>query len=82
MASLISAFCGRRVRLRRPRPAGPVSEAELRAAHDRLETELDALLAHGVLLDPVALSRLRAAIDEALPAAAAYERQLAEEPAA
>lgn len=77
MAVLIPDLWSRRVRPRRLRVAAAVSPEQVREAHDRLAAELDALLAQGVLLDPVALARLRAAIDAALPAAEAYERRLA-----
>ena len=46
--------------------------------HRRLEEELDALVASGVLLDPAALARLRALLDEAMPTAVAYADHLAD----
>jgi hypothetical protein len=52
---------------------------EAAAAHEWLAAELDALLGSGVLLDPVALRRLRATVDAVLPAAEAYERHVAAE---
>lgn len=48
------------------------------AMHHRLESELDALVGDGVLLDSDALRRLRALIDEALPVAEAYAAHLTE----
>lgn len=52
--------------------------ARTTAMHGRLERELDALAGDGVLLDPDALRRLGALIEEALPVAEAYAAYLAE----
>lgn len=56
----------------------PFVRARTAAMHHRLERELDALTGDGVLLDPHALRRLRAVVDEAVPVADAYAAELAE----
>ena len=60
--------------------ADPMLRARTAAMHRRLEDELDTLIGHGVLLDPEALRRLGALVDEAIPVAEAYAAHLTEHP--
>jgi hypothetical protein len=61
--------------------AHPDNLDDVAEAHQRLASELDALLGGGVLLDPAALRRLRATVDAVMPAAEAYERRIQAEAA-
>lgn len=51
--------------------------ARMAAMHHRLASELDELTAGGILLDAIALRRLRDLLDEAIPVADAYAERVA-----